>query len=310
MRVLVTGATGGVGAAIIDQLRDTGAQVRATCRRPDSTRWPWVQAVPCDLDEPHTMRPALDGVDAVFLYSFARPSALAGLVDEMKASGVSKVVVLSTIDTTRDEAFVEYNKQRHLAVERAVDDGGFASVCLRPGAFARNAIRFWAGQIRDHRNVGLPFPQSHQAPIADEDIAAVAVHALTTEAIDGQKVVLTGPASLTMREQVGLISEAIEQPVGITVLPDSEARDLYGKVLPPEYLDLLMGQWAFEVSEPAVVTHAVHDITGRPPTSFGDWAMSHRNAFQRATTCSAPRPRPLVGGDRRGEGVDRKADTA
>jgi hypothetical protein len=104
------------------------------------------------------------------------------------------------------------------------------------------------------------------------------VHALTTQQLDGQKVVPTGPAALTMREQVGLVSKAIEQPIDITVLSDSEARALYGR-LPPEYLDLLMNQWAFEVSAPAVVTQSVHDITGRPPTSFDDWAINHRDAF-------------------------------
>jgi|GEM_PF-2595500 len=40
-----------------------------------------------------------------------------------------------------------------------------------------------------------------------------------------------------------------------------------------------MNQWAFEVSAPAVVTQSVHDITGRPPTSFDDWAINHRDAF-------------------------------
>lgn len=132
-RVLITGATGGVGSSIIEQLRDTGVQVRATCRRPESRRWPQLDMVPGDLDQPHTMRPALEGVEAVFLYSFAQPDSLPALVEEMKDAGVAKVVVLSTIDTTRDEPFVEYNKQRHLAVENAVIDGGFTTVCLRPG---------------------------------------------------------------------------------------------------------------------------------------------------------------------------------
>lgn len=279
MRVLITGAGGGVGSAIIEQLRDTDVEVRATCRRSDPHRWPGVETFSSDLDEPSTLRTALAGVDAVFLLCFSKPDALPALVDEMRAAGVTKVVVLSTIDTTRDEPFVEYNKQRHLAVENAVVDAGFDYVCLRPGAFARNAIRFWASQIREKRSVGLPFPESHQAPIADEDIAAVAVRALTTAQADGQRLVLTGPESLTMREQVGLISEGIAQPIDITVLSDTDARALYGQVLPREYLELLMSQWAFEVTEPAVVTSTVHEITGRPPVCFRDWAISHRAAF-------------------------------
>lgn len=279
MRILVTGAGGGVGAAVVDGLCRTGADVRATCRRPDADRWTSVEAIPSDLAAPATLRPALDGVDAVFLYSLTPPEAMADLVEEMTAAGVDKVVVLSTIDTTRHEPFVEYNRQRHLAVEDAVIAGGFTTVCLRPGAFARNAIRFWAHQIRTGSVVGLPFPESQQAPIADEDIAAVAVRALTSSELDGEKPVLTGPASLTMRQQVALIASAVGRDIGITVLSDARARALYGTVLPPEYLDLLMGQWAFEVTEPAVVTDAVYAATGRRPVAFADWASAHRAAF-------------------------------
>lgn len=279
MRVLVTGAAGGVGSAIVDQLRDTGVSVRATCRHPDIHRWPWVDTVVSDLDRPHTLRPALRGVDAVFLYSFAQLDALDRLAAEMRNAGVRKVVVLSTIDTTRTEAFVEYNKQRHLAVESAMQDCGFVTVCLRPGAFARNAIRFWADQIRLCRQVRLPFPDSQQAPIADEDIAAVAVRALTSQQLDGQKIVLTGPHSLTMREQVRAISRAIGQPVDVIEIADAEARALYGRILPPKYLELLMAQWAFEQTEPAAVTEAVERITGRPATTYSDWATRHTDAF-------------------------------
>ncbi|WP_241471882.1 SDR family oxidoreductase [Mycolicibacterium neoaurum] len=279
MRVLITGASGGVGSAIINQLRGSGVEVRATCRRPQSGHIPCVETVSSDLDRPATMRPALAGVDCVFLFSFTRHEVLPELVDELSAAGVTKVVVLSTIDTTRHESFVEYNKQRHLAVENSISGGGFTTVSLRPGAFARNAIRFWARQIRHNRMVGLPFPDSQQAPIADEDIAAVAVRAITTPDLDGTKPVLTGPDSLTMRDQVRLIGEAIGEPIGISVLSEREARALYGEVLPPEYLDLLMAQWEFETTEQAVVTHAVHEITGRDAVTYREWAMAHRDTF-------------------------------
>ncbi|MHA3021650.1 NAD(P)H-binding protein [Mycobacterium sp. BMJ-28] len=225
------------------------------------------------------MRKAFHGADAVFLYCFTPPDQLDELVSEMTLAEVSKVVVLSTIDTTRSEDFVEYNKGRHLAVENAIAAAGFAHVCLRPGAFARNAVRFWAEQIRRDRRVRLPFPDSQQAPIADEDIAAVAVQALTTADLDGQRIVLTGPRSLTMTQQIGLISDAIAEPIAIDEIAEPEARALYGQVLPQEYLDLLMGQWSYERSEPAVVTTAVEHITGRPPTTYASWATANRLHF-------------------------------
>ena len=115
--------------------------------------------------------------------------------------------------------------------------------------------------------------------VADEDIAAVAVRALTSQQLDGQKIVLTGPHSLTMREQVRAISRAIGQPVDVIEIADAEARALYGRILPPKYLELLMAQWAFEQTEPAAVTEAVERITGRPATTYSDWATRHTDAF-------------------------------
>lgn len=279
MRVLVTGATGGVGSSVVKQLSDAGVSVRAVSRNPKGDQPPGVEAVATDLTQPESMRQALQDVDAVFLYPYAQDRQLTELVTEMKQAGVIKVVVLSTIDTTRTEQFVEYNKRLHLAVENAIAAVGFAYTCLRPGAFARNALRFWAGQIRQDRRVRLPFPESKQAPIDDDDIAAVAVRALKSADLDSQRIVLTGPQSLSMRQQIGLISEAIGDPIAIETISETDARALYAPVLPPAYLDLLMSQWAHEVGEPAVVTDAVQRITGRAPTDYLSWAMHHRTLF-------------------------------
>ncbi|MBV9321024.1 MAG: NAD(P)H-binding protein [Mycobacterium sp.] len=279
MRVLVTGATGGVGSTVVKQLSDTGVSVRAVSRNPNHNQSPGVEAVAADLAQPESMRRALQDVDAVFLYPYAQDRQLTALVTEMKQACVSKVVVLSTIDTTRSEQFVDYNRRLHLAVENAIAAGGFAYTCLRPGAFARNALRFWAGQIRRDRRVRLPFPESKQAPIDDDDIAAVAVRVLTSGELDSQCIVLTGPQSLSMRQQIGLISEAIGHQIAIETISEADARALYAPVLPPAYLDLLMSQWAHEVGEPAVVTDTVQRITGRAPTDYLSWAMRHRELF-------------------------------
>ncbi|BBY30453.1 SDR family oxidoreductase [Mycolicibacterium sediminis] len=279
MSVLVTGASGGIGSAIIETLRRSGAPVRGLCRNPSGVPMPEPDLFVGDLAKPRSLRAALHDVRAVFLYSFPEPDGLPALVTEFRSAGVEKVVVLSTIDTTRDEPFVEYNRERHLAVENAMVDGGFTCVCLRPGAFARNAVRFWGEQIRAERLVRLPFPESRQAPIADEDIAAVAVRSLTSDALDHRRIVLTGPESLTMRRQVALIGAAIGEPIDVDEISEPAARTLYGRVLPPAYLDLLMGQWAFEVTEDAVVTDAVATITGRDPIDYGTWALTHRAMF-------------------------------
>lgn len=279
MRVLVTGGTGGVGASVVKQLIGTGVSIRAASRNPAGNRTSEVESVAADLSRAASMRRALQDVDAVFLYPYAQDRQLTSLVTEMQNAGVGKVVVLSSIDTTRTEQFVEYNKRFHLAVEDAIAAGGFAYTCLRPGAFARNALRFWGEQIRRHRRVCFPFPETKQAPIDDDDIAAVAVRALTSADLDNQRIVLTGPQSLTMRQQISLISEAIGEQITIETISEADARMLYAPVLPPRYLDLLMSQWAHSVGEAATVSDAVERITGRAPTDYLSWAKRHKDLF-------------------------------
>jgi uncharacterized protein YbjT (DUF2867 family) len=60
----------------------------------------------------------------------------------------------------------------------------------------------WGPQIKYTKKIVHPFPNSHLNPIANEDIAAVAVIALTSSKLDNTAPVLSGPRSLTFREQI------------------------------------------------------------------------------------------------------------
>lgn len=66
--VLVTGATGRVGRAVIAELRGAGVPVRALTRTPATAALPAAaEVVAGDFTEPDSLDPALQGVRAVFL---------------------------------------------------------------------------------------------------------------------------------------------------------------------------------------------------------------------------------------------------
>jgi uncharacterized protein YbjT (DUF2867 family) len=68
--ILVTGATGHVGSALIAQLAAHRQPVRAMTRRPDAlTVPPGVEAVYGDCDDPTSLEATFDGVDHAFLMS-------------------------------------------------------------------------------------------------------------------------------------------------------------------------------------------------------------------------------------------------
>src|SRR5882672_2974452 len=94
--VLVTGATGRVGRAVVDQLLGAGVPVRALTRRPAAARLPAaVEVVAGDLTVPESLDAALQGVSAVFLV-WTAPPTIAPAVVERLATHVRRVVFLSS----------------------------------------------------------------------------------------------------------------------------------------------------------------------------------------------------------------------
>src|SRR3954451_21845635 len=102
MTILVTGATGHVGAELVAQLADAGHDVRALPRGPDRyIARPRVHAVSGDADDPTGLAAAFDGVDRAFLMSAdapgsaQRPTHLPRLAQAADRAGVHHVVLLS-----------------------------------------------------------------------------------------------------------------------------------------------------------------------------------------------------------------------
>jgi len=281
MKVLVTGDTGGVGRSVLDGLLQKRVALRALSRHPEKLRVPAeVEIAIGDLNEPETLKDAFDGINAVFLY--AQGNNLLALMENMKRAGVEYVVFLSTIDATNEHDYAQHNRQRHLAVENAIAAAGFHYTFLRPGAFATNALRFWRKSIVEENIVRIPYPEAQQAPIDEQDIAAVAVNAFLSRSLDAQAIVLTGPQSLTQRQQVQCISNVVGRPIRMETISKEQACTWLATIIPPGYVNLLVSQWRDEVGVTAPVTDAVERVTGRPATAYADWVKRNTEAFRKS----------------------------
>jgi uncharacterized protein YbjT (DUF2867 family) len=166
-------------------------------------------------------------------------------------------------------------------IERQIEASGLQPTFLRPGMFASNVLSWWAPQIRAGEEViRWPYAAVPTAPIDERDIAAVAVRALCHSAEAPVDAVLTGPESLTQSEQLTIIGDAIGRRLHLEEISPDEARRELPPTMPLFIVDMLLAAWGAAAGRPALVTSTVQELTGRPATSFQDWAAAHAAHFQ------------------------------
>jgi uncharacterized protein YbjT (DUF2867 family) len=272
--ILVTGATGGVGRCVVDELLDAGQEIRALTRDPAAAR------LPDGVEVAHTRDLPMDGISMVFLnpvlFWGSDPEAF---LARAKEHGVRRIVLLSSSATLGGETGNPIGVH-HLKLERRIEASGLEWTFVRPGAFASNALQ-WARQIRAEGVVRAPYGQAQVAPIHERDIATVAARALVTDDHLGAKPVLSGPESLTTTEQVRTLGEAIGRPIRFEELTPEAAREamLTGHMT-EEIADSLLRTFASAVGHPAKISSEVERITGSPGRTFAQWAAEHTTDFK------------------------------
>ncbi len=285
--VLVTGATGRVGRAVVDRLVDAGVPARALTHRSEAaaTLPANVEVVTGDLTVPESLDAGLQGVSAVFLVWTAPPPTAPAVVERL-ATHARRVVFLSSPHRTPHPFFQQPNPMAvlHADIERLIAATGLESTIIRPGMFASNGLFWWATAILADGVVRWTYGAAETAPVDDRDVAAVVARTLYQDGHAGGDYVLTGPESLSQAAQVGIIGDVLGRPVAFEELsPDEFRRETQGS-WPRPAVDMLLDAWGATIGRPAFITSTVSDILGSAPRSFRQWAADHTAAFMEDPT--------------------------
>jgi len=278
-RVLVAGATGRVGRHVVSQLRARGTEVRGLVRGPDVA----ADNAHGDLTQPESLDPCLEGIDTVFLVWTAPPDTVEPALERI-LDRVRRIVFLSSGHTVPHPFFQAGQpnsiSELHAKIETLIEASGCQWTFLRPGMFSANALWWWAPQIRAGADtIRWPHAAASTAPIDERDIAAVAVRALCEDGHTRAEYVLTGPESLTQRQQLSTIGDAIGRQMRMEDISPGEARLELRDVFTDSVADMLLRAWAAADGLPALVTSTVADVTGAPARTFRDWAIARAAEF-------------------------------
>jgi uncharacterized protein YbjT (DUF2867 family) len=276
--ILVTGATGNLGSALLKELQACGAgPLRGLTRDAARASFPeGVEVSEGDFADIASLKPALDGVRSLFLVS--RMGSDADILDAARQAGVEHVVLVSSITVQTHPHLGPAGE--NMAVERLLKDSGMAWTILRPTQFAANAL-WWAASIREHQAVRVPYADTGLPTIHPADIASVARVALTEPGHQGRTYALTGPERVTARQQVKAIAAALGREVPFMEISREEAHRHMSAFLGDEAADAVLDVTGGDVNDELLtVRDTVSRVTGSSASPFHQWVTENVAAFR------------------------------
>lgn len=277
-RIMVTGATGKTGSAVATQLLKAGYPVRALVHREDS-RSAWLKAqgaeiVIADMSDVERVADALQGVQRAYYCPPLDPYMIQGAVAFAVAAREARLEhIVGVTQWLASPSHPSLMTRQHWLADRLFSmTPGVAHTIVRPGFFA-DAYLVTIGLAVHLGIFPWMYGNSRNAPPSNEDIARVAVAALTDPARHaGKSYRPTGPELLGAGDMAQAIGRAVGRPV--RVVPTPRWLFMKGARMSGITLDVLSNiryyiddhkLGAFELGAP---TSDVLDVTGSPAEDF------------------------------------------
>ncbi|MDT7706405.1 MAG: hypothetical protein QOG20_2012 [Pseudonocardiales bacterium] len=294
--VLVTGAGGGVGRAVLDLLLAQDVSVRAMVHRDDhradELRALGAEVAVGDLTRPDTVANELDGAGRMYFGMSVSPDhllaatvvatvareygALDGLVD-MSQMTVSQMTATSVAESQ--------HQRLHWLAEQVLDWSGLPVVHVRPTMFLDNPLftTLAARSIRESGTLALPFGTGRTSPVAAQDVARVVATVLRDPAPHlGHINELTGPRTLDMTGVAEEFSRAFGSPVAyLDVPPDRWAAEALAAAGLPPHTEQHIATMARLLRENRYdrATHDVERVTGEPARTIETFVAAHKDFY-------------------------------
>jgi uncharacterized protein YbjT (DUF2867 family) len=283
--ILVTGATGTVGGALLSLLARQGVAVRAVSRgglAADGIA-EGIDAIRADLRDARAVAEVLAGVDRVFLATpleedMARVAAR--VVEQACRAGVRQVVRLSAFGAGGGSDTRLAAVHRH--TEECLRHAGIPWVFLRPNAFMQNTVVHFAASISRYGSFRAPQGGGRVSAVDARDVAAVAARVLTQSPPVSACFDLTGPQALSNHDIAAILGRLVGREIRYVDTEPGETRaTLLAQGLSVWLTDIIMELYDLSSRDGAArISSDVSMVLGRAPTPFRVFAADHADRFR------------------------------
>jgi uncharacterized protein YbjT (DUF2867 family) len=264
--ILVIGGTGKTGKRIVNLLNNLGHHVRVGSRKGNPA---------FDWHHPEGWSAAVEGMEAIYISyqpDLAVPGALEAieaLVKVAKKSHVKKLVLLSG----------KGEREAQLCEQLVIHSGLYYTI-VRANWFNQNFSENFLveGILKGH--VALPFAEAKIPFVDANDIAEVAVSALTDDKHNGKIYQLTGPERLTFKEAVHMISKASGREIQFTgISVEAYVAAMRQKNVPEDFIWLVEYLFTEVLGNPdnSEITNDIKKVLGRKPIYFKEYVEKSVN---------------------------------
>ena len=282
--ILITGASGTVGKAVLAEVARSGEKHRAMYRsKEDAANAPAeTETVIADFSDKTSLALALRGVESVYLVCSPIPALVqleGNVIEAGEASGVRRIVLNSALGAG------DYTKSFpswHRKVEEKLQAAEFRYCILRPNSFLQNMLTYYAPSIRAQGAFYAAMGNARTSYVDVRDIAAVAAKALQGSDHDGKIYELNGPQALTCAEAAEKISRHARIAAQYVDIPAEAQRKAMTDQGMPEWqvTALLELQEYYTAGKGGALDGILEGLLGRPPITMDQFLEEFAGEFR------------------------------